>query len=173
MKSKKILVPRNQNCILQEIFNYILLTHSTNKTQKILSPTRKPHLLRKIEINFNNKQLFVKRTIGNHLPNINLVKNFLENQIKTDDTPVINLVDRIQSLFLQFRKAADPNAPINDFQFFDRIAEGLIPPDKIGDTDYIAIAKATVLYVFEMCDIGKPPDDVPKPKPLTNPDLFE
>lgn len=168
----KRLYEFNKQPILQQIFSYILKTNITT-TLKSLPETRKPHLIQKIQINFNDKQPFVTQTFYNNLPYINLVKRFIENQIKIDSTPVGLLVDRIQSLYLKFRNAADPQIEINDFKHFDQIAEGLVPPDKVSDIEFIAMAKATVLYVFEMCDIGTIPKDIEVPKTLRELTLFD
>lgn len=169
---KKQINQRDQQGILQQIFAFVLAS-SVTASLKSLPESRKPHLSKKIQLNFNDKQPFVTQTFYNNLPYINLVKRFIENQLKIDSTPVILLVDRIQSLFLKFREAADPNIEINDFKHFDQIAEGLIPPDKVSDIEFIAMAKATVLYVFEMCDIGKIPLDVEAPKTLRERSLFD
>ncbi|MFA7421792.1 MAG: hypothetical protein WCZ90_19065 [Melioribacteraceae bacterium] len=169
---KKQINHRDQQGILQQIFTFVLAS-SVTTSLKSLPETRKPHLNRKIQINFNDNQPFVKQTFYTNLPYINLVKRFIENQIKIDSTPVGLLVDRIQSLYLKFREAADPNIEINDFKHFDQIAEGLIPHDKVSDIEFFAMAKATVLYVFEMCDIGRIPLDVEVPNTLIERSLFD
>lgn len=169
----KKFIEQNRQTILQQIFAYVISTTITSKI-KTLPPNREPHIIKKIEINFNkNQKKIFHKTFFIHLPYINLVKQFLENQLTIDSTPVLLLVDRIQSLFLKYREAANPNIEINDFQLIDRIAEDLIPRDKIGDVEFLAMAKATVLYVFEMCDIGKIPEGVTKPKPITDLSLFD
>lgn len=170
--SKKI-IEQNRQTILQQIFAYVISTTVTSRL-KSLPANRESHIKKKIEINFSkNQNKSISRTFYIHLPYINLVKQFIEDHLRIDSAPVLFLVDRIQSLFLQYRKSANHNIEINDFQIIDRIAESLIPPDRMGDVEYFSMAKATVLYVFEMCDIGKRPQDIKIPKSITDLTLFD
>jgi len=167
--------------IIQEIFSFVFINASKTKTSRKLEANRKPNLKIKFDINFDENQQIIRTTFRNNIRYINLVKKFVEDQMKIDDQPVLDVVDRIQNLFISHRnkkymdmKIANPNEQIFDFSIIDDIAIDLLTPEQKTNTHYMAYAKSIVLYFFELCDIGKIPARIKTPKPVSSQiDLFD
>lgn len=163
--------------ILNEIFEYVFshVKEPPNNHRKI-EKERKPHIKKKIEINFSDKQTFVKQTYCNNLHFINLIRIFLANKLKIDPIPVYSLIDNVQSLFLKYRGLADVNVPINDFSIIENISIDLLPEGRKNSPMFKSAAKSIVLHIFEMCDIGLPPQPDKKikvPKRIADPSFFD
>lgn len=163
--------------ILNEIFEYVFshVKEPPNNHRKI-EKERKPHIKKKIEINFSDKQTFVKQTYCNNLHFINLIRIFLANKLKIDPIPVYSLIDNVQSLFLKYRGLADVNVPINDFSIIENIALDLLPGERKNNSIFKSASKSIVLHIFEMCDIGLPPqadNKIKVPKRIADPSFFD
>lgn len=163
--------------ILNEIFEFVFLhVKEPPNNHREIEKERKPHIKKKIEINFSDKQTFIKQTYCNNLHFINLVRIFLENKLKIDPVPVYSLIDNVQSLFLKYRGQGDVNVPINDFAIIENIALDLLPEERKNNSIFKSAAKSIVLHIFEMCDIGLPPQPDKKikvPKRIADPSFFD
>lgn len=163
--------------ILNEIFEHLFSTvksspHKYRKTNIDVIP----HIKKKIDENFSDKQTYVKQTYWNNIHYINLSRMFIENKLKIQPEPVYDLVDTVQSLYLKYRNAADVNVPINDFKYIQKIAVDLLPKKRRNNASFKSAAKAIVIHIFEMCDIGLPPEPSKKikvPNRISDPTFFD
>lgn len=163
----------NQIIILKELFVYLFSDTTPTSKLRTLTPERRSHIKKKIEANFANPKN-VSIAFTNNLPNVNLIERFVQDQIKIDDQPLINLVDNIQTIYMRIKDATDVNVPVQNQIIFDDIAKELIKPYNLS-AEFLPASKSVVLYIFELCDIGKIPDDdtLTKPKPLSTSTLFD
>ncbi|MCZ7603097.1 MAG: hypothetical protein M5R37_09515 [Melioribacteraceae bacterium] len=163
--------------ILSEIFDHLFssVASSPNKYRKVHTDI-KPHIKLKIDENFSDAQTYVKQTYFNNIHYINLSRTFIQNKLKIKPEPVYDLLDTVQSLYLKHRKVADVNKPINDFIIIEKIAADLLPKKRKSQASFKSAAKAIVMMIFEMCDIGMPPQSTRKiktPKRISDPSLFD
>ncbi len=163
----------NQVIILKELFTYLFSDTTPSSKLRTLTPERRAHIKKKIEANFTNPKS-VSVAFTNNLPNVNLIERFVQDQIKIDDQPLINLVDNIQTIYMRLKDATDVNVPVQNQIVFDDITKELIKPYNLS-AEFLPAAKSVVLYIFELCDIGKIPDDdfLTKPKPLSSSTLLD
>lgn len=163
----------NQIVILKKLFTYLFSDTTPTSKLRTLTPERRSHIKKKIEANFTNPKT-VSIAFTNNIANINLIERFVQDQIKIDDQPLINLVDNIQTIYMRLKDASEVNVPVQNQIIFDDIAKELIKPYNLP-AEFLPAAKSIVLYIFELCDIGKIPDDdtLTKPKPLSSSTLFD
>ncbi len=136
---------------------------------------RKSHITKKIQINFPTQSKSASTTFVNNLVTINLIKRFIEDQLKIDDQPFFNFVDRIQSIYMRLKKSDDVNVAVLDLKHFDSITNKLLKFYKLPPKVFFTEMRAVVLYIFEICDFGEVPIDnnIKLPKPISSGPLFD
>lgn len=166
---------KSQEVLLKELFKYIFDDNSSTTNLKSIDSTRRSHIKKKIEVNFPSNQNSVSVTFTNNLTTVNLVQRFIADQLKFDEQSFINFVDRIQSIYVRLKNTGDINSPVEEPVYFDKITEELLTIYKLPSSEFFSAMKSVVLYIFELCDFGKVPDDkkIKKPKPLSSNSLFE
>lgn len=166
---------KSEQQILKELFSYIFNDNTPSDKLRKIDGARGGHITKKLEINFPDKVKSASRTFANNLATITLVQRFISDQLKVDDQPFINFVDRIQSIFSRIKDSDDIDVPIDDPQHFDAITNELLKIYELPSKKFFVYMKPIVLYVFELCDIGKVPSDasIKNPKPITSSPLFD
>ena len=164
-----------QQEILKELFSYIFNDNTPSVKLRKMDGDRRAHITKKLELNFPTQLKSASRTYTNNLATITLVQRFISDQLKIDDQPFLNFVDRIQSIYRRLKKSDDIDVPVEDTEHFNTITEEILAIYKLPSNVFFSSMKATVMYIFEICDIGKAPDEqnIKKPKPLSSTPLFE
>jgi hypothetical protein len=164
-----------QEVILKELFKYIFQYSASSLNLKSIDSSRRSHLKKKIEINFPVYQKSVDKTFTNNFMYVNLVQRFITDQLKVDEQPFINFVDLIQSIYMRLKNSGDINSTVDEPIYFDNITNELLNIYKLPPSEFFSPMKSVVLYIFELCDFGKVPDDkkIKKPKSLSSNSLFD
>ena len=166
---------KSQQQILKELFSYIFNDNTPSDKLRNIDNERRSHITKKIQINFPTQNKSASRTFLNNLVTINLIKRFIEDQLKIDDQPFFNLVDRIQTIYIQLKESDDINIPVLSLSHFDTITKKLLKLYEMPQKIFFAEMRSVVLYIFEICDFGKVPvdTDTKLPKPISPPTLFD
>lgn len=166
---------KSQQEILKELFSYIFNDNTPSDKLRKMDTDRRAHITKKLEINFPDKLKSASRTYTNNLAIITLVQRFISDQLKIDDQPFLNFVDRIQSIYMSLKESDDIDVPVEDPKHFNTITDEILAVYKLPSSVFFDSMKATVMYIFEICDIGKAPDEpnLKKPKPLSSAPLFD
>jgi hypothetical protein len=139
--------------ILQYLFNDII---KTKELHRVEDTERLKKLHEKIRLNFTKaNQQAVNELLQNNWKRKELVEQFIKEQIQIDEYPIIALKEYIQDKFRNITSNESHYVKLEHYSIFERIALTLLQPAKITNPDYIANAKAVVLYFFEFCDIGE------------------
>lgn len=164
----------NQVVILKDLFEYLFSDTTQSEKLRKIDEKRRAHIKKKIEENFINPNT-VSRTFTANLATINLIERFVKDQFKIDDQPVLNLVDRIQSIYMSVKKSDDINVAVEKPLVFDDITNEILNIHNLPSDRFFSSTKSVILYFFEMCDIGKIPDSngIDKPKPFSHNTLFD
>jgi hypothetical protein len=166
---------KSEQQILKELFSYIFNDDTPYDKLRKIDGDRSAHITKKLEINFPGKLKSASKTFANNLANITLVQRFISDQLKIDDQPFINFVDRIQSIFLKLKDSEEIDVPIEDPKHFNAITDELLKIYELPSKVFFGYMKSVVLYVFELCDIGKMPIEanIKNPKPISSTPLFD
>lgn len=166
---------KSEQQILKELFSYIFNDNTPSDKLRKIDGARGGHITKKLEINFPDKVKSASRTFANNLATVTLVQRFISDQLKVDDQPFINFVDRIQSIFLRLKESEEIDVPVGDPQHFDSITDELLKIYELPSKLFFGYMKSVVLYVFELCDIGKVPSDanIKNPNPISSSPLFD
>lgn len=145
--------------ITGEIFDFIFKKIKTASFPGKNEPGEKARLSKlneKIKINFeNSQQKMVKEIFTNNWERKAIIEQFVKSQMEVDEISIFALIDLIQHEYVTISGVQDFEAPIRDFTVFEKIGRKFLPEEKQKNPDYIANAKAIVLYFFEFCEIGK------------------
>jgi len=145
--------------IIGEIFDYIFKKIKPTSFQEKKESVEKAKLSKlneKIKINFDGaQQKMVRELFNKNWLRKDLIEQFVQPQMEIDETRISALIDLIQHEYVTISGVQDFEAPINDFTVFEKIGRTFLPPENQKNPDYIANAKAIVLYFFEFCEIGK------------------
>lgn len=145
--------------IIGEIFDFIFNKIKTVSFPEKKGPVEKAKLSKlneKIKINFDGaQQKMVRELFTKNWLRKDLIEQFVQPQMEIDETRISALIDLIQHEYVTISGVQDFEAPINDFTVFEKIGRTFLPPENQKNPDYIANAKAIVLYFFEFCEIGK------------------
>lgn len=166
---------KSQQEILKELFTYIFNDNTPSSKLRKMDENRKSHILKKLEINFPAQLKTASRTFTNNLATITLVQRFVYEQLKIDDQPFLNFVDRIQSIYSRIKNSKAIDVPVEDPEHFNTITNELLAIYKLPSATFFESMKSAVIYVFELCDIGTVPDEpeIKNPKPLSSTPLFD
>ena len=145
--------------IIGEIFDYIfnkIKTATLTASMETRSKDKLRKLNEKIKINFEEtQQKMVKEIFTHNWKRKAIVEQYVQPQMDIDETRIFALIDLIQNDYVTISGVKDFEAPIKDFAVFEKIGRTFLPAEKQKNPDYIANAKAIVLYFFEFCEIGK------------------
>lgn len=143
--------------IIDEIFKYINSNIKSLKFDIQKSDNFSIDLNKKISLNFSNGQENdIKEKITNLMNKKNLVDQYMKDN---DDTQLqLDLKDFIQTNYRTVRDTSNIDEAINEVIFIDKLADFLLPTEKMVNPHYRANANAIVLYFFEMCDFGRKTD---------------
>lgn len=166
---------KSQEYLLKELFRFVFTYEYSSLNLKSIDSTRRSHLKRKIEINFPTYQKAVDKTFTNNFVYVDLVQRFITDQLKVDEQPFINFVDLIQSIYMRLKNSGDINSTVDEPVYFDNITNELLNVYKLPSSEFFSPMKSVVLYIFELCDFGRVPDDkkIKNPKPLSSNSLFD
>ncbi|RPJ77085.1 MAG: hypothetical protein EHM20_06635 [Alphaproteobacteria bacterium] len=156
--------------IIDEIFNYISTSNTNGVTIDLKNENnRLTSLSNKLTLNFGGDHLVTMKEMMSQLwQHKELVESFFKKQEEYDSLRVKALVDKIQSDFRTLKKSATHHCEIADANVIHQLALSYLPEDKKICPDYVAVSKAIVLYLFELCDLGKKMSDE-----KTKPTLFD
>jgi len=143
--------------IIAEIFEFIfsdkippidtgLIKKSENYTE----------LTKKISLNFSGKELeSTREMIIRNWQHKTLVGKYVEDETSRNPGRVNALIDKIQSDFRNAKGAKHHDTPIDSVKIIEDLAKEYLAKDKQSNPDYVAGARAIVLYFFELCFLGK------------------
>ena len=151
---QSIATDDNDLDIIDEIFKYINSNISNLKYDIQNSVDFTIDLNKKISLNFSNRQENdIKEKITNLMSKKNLVDQYMKDN---DDTQLqLDLKDFIQTNYRKVRDTSNIDEAIKEVIFIDKLADSLLPEEKMTNPHYRANANAIVLYFFEMCDFGR------------------
>jgi hypothetical protein len=143
--------------VIAEVFAYV----STQLASPISTAGNRDltlnSLSNKIKINFTSNQVgAIRGTIENLWARKMLVSKFIQDMLETEEgeQTVLALKDDIQSNFMRLMESESTDVVLNDVLVFSDLAELYVPELKRRNVNYMANAKAIILYFFELCDIG-------------------
>ena len=117
---------KSEQQILKELFSFIFKDETPNNKLREIDYDRNAHITKKLEINFPTKFKSASRTFTNNLATISLIQRFVFDQLKVDDQPFTNLVDRIQSIYIRIKDSEDIDVPVEDPEHFNTITKELL-----------------------------------------------
>lgn len=108
----------------------------------------------KVPLNFADTQRKrVSEMMMNTWDKQQLVSSYLADL--DEQSKIFDLKEIIQQNYCQVRGVVDPETPIQDVKWIERLALGLLQPQKQLNPHYQANAKAIILCFFEFCYIGE------------------
>ena len=149
--------PQIEDAVIEDIF-YFLHTSSGESIKVEPFENKLLHLKPKIEENFSPHNYRMIRDTYNALwANKESVEAFIKKNFNTYEDQLYTILDKLRNMFRQapFNNKNDIEFPATSPEFFDKLADAIIPDGKKSDSRYIATAKALVLFFFEYCDFGK------------------
>ncbi|MCE5185871.1 MAG: hypothetical protein LLF76_07070 [Planctomycetaceae bacterium] len=143
--------------IIAEIINYIFsnkISRYGHEVAKEASDLTK--LAEKINLNFSvAEHATIKTMIRNVWGRMQLVKRFIETETENDPARVDALIEKIQSDYRNVNETMSIEASFKCARVIDEMANEYVPECKQANPDYLANAKAIILYFFELCYFGQ------------------
>lgn len=143
--------------IISEVFDFIF----KNKIESIDVSTIKgsenyTELTQKIALNFvGDEAKTVKDMIVHNWQRKALVEKYIELETGRDSSRTEALVDMIQSDFRRIKSVEHHGVPIESVRIIEDLAKEYLNKDKQSNPEYVACARAIVLYYFELCFLGQ------------------
>jgi hypothetical protein len=143
--------------IIAEVFEFIFENKipATN-TGAIKDSDNYTELTEKLSLNFTGGELDAAREmVVNNWERKALVEKYLEGETERNPARVSALVDKVQSDFRRIRQVEYQGAAVESVRVIEDLAREYLEEDKKSNPDYVAGARAIVLYLFELCYLGK------------------
>lgn len=143
--------------ILENIVKYALENSpKTNlSNEDIQKHERFTHTKEKVKLNFPENQLpRFQEIFKNSTAKKSTIESYLKQLSDIDSVSVDELHDFIINKYCQLKDSAIPEISLGDVRIIDELASLLIPEPKRSSPDYQGVAKALVVYHFEICVIG-------------------
>lgn len=143
--------------IIKEIFDFIFKNKLARiDIEEIKKSDKLTHLTEKLMLNFSDDQLnIIDEMIIRLWDHKSLVGKFVQIEEEDNGGRINALIDKIQSDFRKVKQANTHYKQIEDVNIIEEIAIKYLPDNRKDNPDYIANAKAIMLYFFEHCDFGK------------------
>jgi len=117
-------------------------------------------LIEKIPLNFSGEGLeTAKEMIIRNWEHKVVVEKYVEEESRINPSRVESLIDMVQSDFRVVRESDHHGVAIESVRVIEALAKKYLPIEKQSNPDYVAGSRAVVLYLFEMCYLGKKTDD--------------
>jgi hypothetical protein len=143
--------------IIAEIFEFIFSDKIPSiDTESIKKSENYTELTEKISLNFSGEELEAAREmIVRNWQHKTLVGKYIEDETSRNPGRVNALIDKIQSDFRDAKGAKNHDTPIESVKIIEDLAKEYLAKDKQSNPDYVAGARAIILYFFELCFLGK------------------
>lgn len=165
----------NDQVILKKLFTHIFAYNSSSSNIRNIDDNRLYHITKKLKVNFPSCLNSSSTTFANNLVTINLVQRFISDNLTVDEQPFLNLVDRIQSLYMKIMKSDNPKVAVKNPDIFNKLTDELLLIYDLPSSVFYSPMKSVVIYVFELCDFGKIPGLAKSklPLPISSTPLFD
>ncbi|MGB9939639.1 hypothetical protein [Methanosarcina sp.] len=149
--------------ILNEIFDYIFGRLEETYTQTVNDRGDLTDLKKKIELNFSSEErITIIETFYRNWPRKDLVEEFIAREAEINQPKVDALIDMVQSDFMRLKHTGYPRTKVESNEVIQELAINYLPRGKRRNPEYVANAKAIILYLFEVCYFGKVTDEQQK-----------
>lgn len=143
--------------IVTEIFDYIFKKGNLMvDVEEIQTNNDFTNIKEKVSLNFTDENHdTIKTMLLNCWKQKEEVQSYIESEIGDGNVRFYALIEDIQSKFRQKKECLSNNEEIEYPKIIEDIAKDYVPENSRNNPDYLAVAKAIVLYFFEYCYIGK------------------
>lgn len=150
--------------ILDEIFDYIFERIPEVDIQTINNRSSSTNIKKKIELNFRNEneRTTIKETFHRNWIRKSLVEEFIARENEVNPMKVDALVDTVQSDFRKLKNSEYSRTEVESNKVIQELAISYLPENRKKNPEYVANAKAIILYLFELCYFGKVTDEQQK-----------
>lgn len=147
--------------IFKEIISYV---QTTTPEGEVIDDGKGMLLDLKIECNFEEKEgrESMVRFFEDHRKTLNMIQKFITLIADSRGLEIDTLILATQSSYRRM-KSADQQAKIENVSIIDFLAVDLLPLQHKSDWNYIIVATAIVLRIFEYCFFGKRRDGEEQP----------
>lgn len=143
--------------IIGEIFESIFVEKvPSSSVETIKNSDNYTELLVKLPLNFSDRELqTAKEMIVRNWEYKSLVEKYLEGESSRNPGRVDALVDLVQSDFRKIKSANYHGVAIECVKIIEDLALQYLPTDKQSNPNYVSGSRAIILYLFELCFLGK------------------
>lgn len=151
------LSPEDDLGILNEIVDYIFGRIPEINVRTVNNRGDSTTIVKKIGLNFRSEEERITITESFHRNWIrkSLVEEFIAIENEVNPYKVDALIDKIQSDFRKLKHSGHSRAEVENNEIIQELAINYLPLHKRKNPEYVANAKAIVLYLFELCYFGK------------------
>lgn len=146
--------------IISDIFNFIFENKiPPSKSDTIINSNNYTELTEKISLNFSDNELLtVKEMILRNWGRKSLVAKYLEGEAERNPGRIEALIDTVQSDFRRLKGVDHHGVTIESVKIIEDLSRQYLREDRQSNPDYVANARAIILYLFELCYLGKKTD---------------
>lgn len=149
--------------VLSEIFEYIFERLEETDTKTGNDRGDLTGLKKKIELNFSNEErITIIETFYLNWARKYLVEEFIAREAEINQPKVDALIDMVRSDFMGLKHCGYFKTKVESNEVIQKLAISYLPSGKRRNPEYIANAKAIILYLFEVCYFGKVTDEKQK-----------
>jgi len=142
--------------VLSEIFEYIFGRLEETDTQTLNDHGDLTDLKKKLELNFSNEErITIIETFYRNWPRKDLVEEFIAREAEINQLKVDALIDIVRSDFMKLKHSGYFQTKVESNEVIQELAINYLPIGKRRNPEYVANAKAIILYLFEVCYFGK------------------
>lgn len=150
--------------VLSEILDYIFKQVTEIDAKKKNNSGSFTDIIKKIELNFNDEdeRITIRESFRRTCVQKNLVEDFIARENEVNPMKVDALIDTVQSDYRKLKKSKSSRTPVESNEVIQDLAISYLPENKKRNPEYIANAKAIILYLFELCYFGKKTEEQQK-----------
>lgn len=143
--------------IIADIFEFIFANKINNSDPSSIKQSNGyTELTEKLSLNFSGDELIsVREMIVRNWARKDLVAKYMQGESDKNSGRIDALIDTVQSDFRQLKHANHHTTPIESVRVIEELARKYLKEDKQSNPEYVANSRAIVLYLFELCFLGK------------------
>lgn len=143
--------------IITEIFEFIFSKEIPSvDIGSIKKSENYTELTEKVSLNFSGEELKTAREmIVRNWAHKTLVEKYLKDEEGRNPGRVNALISKMQSDFRRIKNVKNHSVPIDSAGVIEDLAKEYLAKNKQSNPDYVAGARAIILYFFELCFLGK------------------
>jgi hypothetical protein len=146
--------------IISEVFEFIFASKIPQANNDAISQADGyVNLSEKLTLNFTEKELeSAREMVVRNWERKALVERYLMDENERNPGRIDALVDMMQSDFREIKDVQNHNTPVDSVRVIEVLAKRYLDGSKQSNPDYVACSRSIVLYLFELCFLGKKTD---------------